>query len=72
MFSSQFIKNQNEVTTRSFPFSFEIRKQMILESFDYNENIQVLGDYAFVFSICKVFFSFFSSTVFTIKKKNYF
>ena len=34
VFPVRFIKNQTEVTTRSFPFSFEIRKQMILESFD--------------------------------------
>ena len=41
VFPVRFIKNQKEVTTRRFPFSFEIRKQMILESFDYNGNVQV-------------------------------
>jgi hypothetical protein len=47
IFPVRFFKNQKEVTTRSFPFSFEIRKQMILESFDYNENIRIMEDYTF-------------------------
>jgi hypothetical protein len=42
------LKEGIEVNTRSFPFSYEIRKQMILESFNYHENIHVLGDYAFL------------------------
>ena len=48
VFPVRFLKNNEEVTTRSFPFSFETRKQMILESFGYNENIFVLENYAFV------------------------
>ncbi|HKO64725.1 MAG TPA: hypothetical protein VJU13_05945, partial [Candidatus Nitrosocosmicus sp.] len=44
----RFLKEGIEVNTRSFPFSYEIRKQMILESFNYHENIHVLGDYAFL------------------------
>ena len=47
VFPVRFLKNESEINTRSFPFSYEIRKQMILESFDYDENIHVLGDYAF-------------------------
>ena len=44
----RFLKEGMEVNTRSFPFSYEIRKRMILESFNYHENIHVLGDYAFL------------------------
>jgi hypothetical protein len=47
IFPVRFFKDKKEVTTRSFPFSFEIRKQMVLESFDYNENIRVMDDYTF-------------------------
>jgi len=48
VFPVRFLKNNEEVTTRSFPFSFKTRKQMILESFGYDENIFVLENYAFV------------------------
>lgn len=47
IFPVRFLKNNLEVNTRSFPFSYEIRKQMILESFDFDEDIHVHGDYAF-------------------------
>lgn len=69
VFPVRFIKNQKEVTTRSFPFSFEIRKQMIQESFDYNENVQVLGDYAFVSPYIKYFSPFFPPPFLQLKKK---
>ncbi len=55
IFPVRFIKNKEEVTTRSFPFSFEIRKQMILESFDYDKNVHVLGNYAFFSPYIKYF-----------------
>ncbi len=55
IFPVRFLKNKEEVTTRSFPFSFEIRKQMILESFDYDKNIHVMGDYAFISPYIKYF-----------------
>ena len=69
VFPVRFIKNQKEVTTRSFPFSFEIRKQMILESFDYDENIRVSGDYAFVSPYIKYFSPFFPPPFLQLKKK---
>ena len=47
IFPVRFLKNNLEVNTRSFPFSYEIRKQMILESFDFDEDIHVHGDYTF-------------------------
>jgi hypothetical protein len=55
IFPVRFLKNKKEVTTKSFPFSFEIRKQMILESFDYDEDIHVLSDYAFFSPYIKYF-----------------
>ncbi len=69
IFPVRFIKNQTEVTTRSFPFSFEIRKQMILESFDYDKNIQVLGDYAFYSPYVKYFSPFYTPPFLKLKKK---
>ena len=60
VFPVRFLKNNEEVTTRSFPFSFEIRKQMILESFDYDENIFVSESYAFISPYIKYFPPFFS------------
>lgn len=47
IFPVRFLKNNREVNTRSFPFPYEIRKQMILESLGYDEHIHVCGDYAF-------------------------
>jgi hypothetical protein len=47
IFPVRFLKNNKEINTRSFPFSFEIRKQMILESFDYDKDITVLSNYTF-------------------------
>jgi len=47
IFPVRFLKNNREINTRSFPFSFEIRKQMIQESFDYDKDITVLSNYTF-------------------------
>jgi hypothetical protein len=47
IFPVRFLKNNREINTRSFPFSFEIRKQMILESFDYDKDITVMSNYTF-------------------------
>jgi hypothetical protein len=69
VFPVRFIKNQKEITTRSFPFSFEIRKQMILESFEYNKNIHVLGDYAFISPYVKYFSPFFTPPFLKLKQK---
>jgi hypothetical protein len=65
IFPVRFLKNKKEVITRSFPFSFEVRKQMILESFGYDKNIYVLGDYAFSSPYVKYFSTFFTPPFFT-------
>ena len=72
IFPVRFLKNKEEVTTRSFPFSFETRKQMILESFDYNENIGVLDNYAFFLLILNIFLLFSFPAISKTKKKYYF
>ncbi|MBA3749526.1 MAG: hypothetical protein H0X03_01255 [Nitrosopumilus sp.] len=68
IFPVRFLKNKKEVMTRSFPFSFEVRKQMILESFDYEKNICVLGDYIFSSPYVKYFSTFFTPPFHKLKK----
>src|SRR6185312_2702036 len=63
IFPVRFFKNKKEVTTRSFPFSFEIRKQMILESFDYNEDIRIMENYTFFSPYIKYFFYKFKKSI---------
>lgn len=47
VFPVRFLKNENEINTRSFPFPYDVRKEMILESFDYDKDIHVLDHYTF-------------------------
>jgi hypothetical protein len=65
----RFLKDGIEVNTRSFPFSFEIRKQMISESFNYNKNIHILGDYAFLSPYIQYFPPFVSPAFKRLKNK---
>ncbi|MDN5845559.1 MAG: hypothetical protein L0H53_04715 [Candidatus Nitrosocosmicus sp.] len=65
----RFLKDGIEVNTRSFPFSYEIRKQMILESFNYHKNIHVLGDYAFLSPYIQYFPPFVSPAFKRLKNK---
>ncbi len=65
----RFLKDGIEVNTRSFPFSYEIRKQMISESFNYNKNIHVLGDYAFLSPYIQYFPPFVSPAFKRLKSK---
>ncbi len=58
----QFLKNKIEINTRSFPFSFEIRKQMILESFNYDKDICIENKYTFFSPYVKYFPPFISPT----------
>ncbi len=45
IFPVRFIKDGCEVTTRSFPFSYELRKQMVESVF--GGSVKVLSDYTF-------------------------
>jgi hypothetical protein len=65
----RFLKDGLEVNTRSFPFSYDIRKQMILESFNYHKNIRVLGDYAFLSPYIQYFPPFVSPAFKRLKNK---
>jgi hypothetical protein len=65
----RFLKDGLEVNTRSFPFSYDIRKQMILESFNYHKNIHVLGDYAFLSPYIQYFPPFVSPAFKRLKNK---
>lgn len=65
----RFLKDGIEVNTRSFPFPYEIRKQMILESFNYHKNIHVLGDYAFLSPYIQYFPPFVSPAFKRLKNK---
>jgi hypothetical protein len=68
VFPVRFLKNGQEINTRSFPFSFEIRKQMILDSLGYHDNIRVFGDYAFSSPYLKYFPAFASPSFKNLKK----
>lgn len=69
IFPVRFLKGEAEVNTRSFPFPYEIRKEMILESFGHNEDIHVLGDYAFRSPYLQYFPPFLSPAFKKLKNK---
>jgi hypothetical protein len=68
IFPVRFLKNEIEVNTRSFPFSFNIRKQMILESFNYNKDIVILDKYTFISPYLRYFPPFISLSFQKLKK----
>ena len=43
-----FLKEDREVNTRTFPFSYEIRKKMLLSLFNGRNNIEIVPNYKFV------------------------
>ena len=48
VFPVVFLKEGREVNTRTFPFSYELRKKMLLSLFNSHDNIQVLPNYRFI------------------------
>jgi hypothetical protein len=48
VFPVVFLKHGREVNTRTFPFSYELRKKMLLALFNDQDNIEILPDYQFV------------------------
>jgi hypothetical protein len=48
VFPVRFLKNGKEMNTRSFPFSYEIRKLMIESVFPNEENVIVSPNYTFI------------------------
>ena len=48
VFPVVFLKQGREVNTRTFPFSYELRKRMLLALFNDHDNIEILPNYQFV------------------------
>lgn len=48
VFPVVFLKEGREVNTRTFPFSYELRKKMLLSLFNDHDNIEILPNYRFI------------------------
>ena len=48
VFPVVFLKEGREVNTRTFPFSYELRKKMLLTLFNGHDNIEILPNYRFI------------------------
>ena len=48
VFPVVFVKKGREVNTRTFPFSYELRKKMLLSLFNDYDNIEILPNYRFI------------------------
>jgi hypothetical protein len=48
VFPVVFLKQGREVNTRTFPFSYELRKKMLKGLFNDQDNIEILPNYKFV------------------------
>ena len=64
-----FFKSGNEINTRTFPFSYEIRKTMLERIFDKFDNIKVLPDYSFVSPYIRYLPPFLSPYSWTLRKQ---
>jgi hypothetical protein len=67
VFPVRFIKDGYEVNTRSFPFPYELRKQMVESIF--GDSVTVLPDYAFYAPYIKYMPPFLSSRSWTLRKQ---
>ena len=64
-----FFKSGNEINTRTFPFSYEIRRTMLERLFDKFDNIKVLPDYSFVSPYIRYLPPFLSPSSWTLRKQ---
>lgn len=48
VFPVVFLKEGREVNTRTFPFSYELRKKMLLSLFNSHNNIEISPNYRFI------------------------
>jgi hypothetical protein len=48
IFPVVFLKEDRELNTRTFPFSYELRKKMLLSLFNGHDNIEILPNYRFM------------------------
>ena len=67
IFPVRFLKDGKEVNTKSFPFSFELRKQMVLSLF--GDGVTVLPDYTFHAPFSKYLPPLFSSRSWDLRKQ---
>jgi hypothetical protein len=64
-----FLKNKNEINTRTFPFPYEIRKAMLERLIDRLNNIKILPDYFFESPYIKYLPPFFSPYSWKLRKQ---
>jgi hypothetical protein len=67
VFPVRFLKDGNEVNTRSFPFSYELRRQMVVTLF--GDSVTVLPDYTFHAPFSKYLPPLFSSRSWNLRKQ---
>lgn len=64
-----FLKNKNEINTRTFPYPYEIRKAMLERLIDRLNNIKILPDYFFESPYIKYLPPFFSPYSWKLRKQ---
>lgn len=67
VFPVVFLKQGREVNTRTFPFSYELRKKMLLGLFGNEDNIEILPNYKFMSPFIKYLPPIFSPFSWTIR-----
>jgi hypothetical protein len=67
VFPVVFLKHGREVNTRTFPFSYELRKKMLLGLFGNQNNIEILSNYKFMSPFIKYLPPIFSPFSWTIR-----
>lgn len=69
IFPVRFLLNGKEINTRSFPFSYELRKLMIREVFPNDNNIVISPNYTFYSPFIKYFPPIFSPYSWKIRER---
>jgi len=64
-----FRKHGTEINTRTFPFSYELRKEMLKRLFEQEDNIRILSDYFFESHYIKYLPPFISPYSWTLRKQ---
>ena len=67
VFPVVFLKDGREVNTRTFPFSYDLRKKMLLGLFGDQDNIEILPNYKFMSPFIKYLPPIFSPFSWTIR-----
>jgi len=64
-----FRKHGTEINTRTFPFSYQLRKEMLKRLFEQEDNIRILSDYFFESPYIKYLPPFISPYSWTLRKQ---